>query len=83
VRDPQADLTNVKITVSPEFLVAAIQPHSGHRGLYDLTIDIPDDVPPCQYNSTPIGRLKIETGHPRLGDMELKMSFAIIPRKSL
>src|SRR5262245_4685253 len=83
VRDLQADLTNAKITVSPEFLVAAIQPQSGQRGIYDLTIDIPDNAPPCQYNSTPIGRVKIETGHPRLGNVELKMSFAVYPRRPL
>jgi len=83
VRDREATLTNAKVTVSPQFMVATIQPHPGKSGLYDLMIDIPDDVQPCQYNSTPIGRLKIETGHPRLDDVELKMSFAIVPRRSL
>lgn len=83
VRDREATLANAKVTISPEFLVTDMQPHPGKSGLYDLTIDIPDDVQACQYNSTPIGRLKIETGHPRLDDVELKMSFAIVPRRSL
>src|SRR5262249_39368486 len=63
--DPQISAANLK--VFPEFLKAQWVAHSEQPGLYDLTIELPDDLPPCQYNSSPVGRMSIETGHPRIG----------------
>jgi hypothetical protein len=48
--------------------------------MYQLTIEIPAGTPPCQYKSNPLGRLRIDTDHPRIGDVELNLSFAIVPR---
>ena len=83
VRDPQRDLPNAAITIEPGFLQTSFQPVPGTEGLYELTIALPDDTPPCQFRSQPLGRLRIDTGHPRIGVVELPVSFAVVPRRRL
>jgi hypothetical protein len=83
VRDPDPVLPTAKVEVFPSFLTVEFKPREEGKGLYDLTIDLPADAPLCQYHSTPLGRVKIDTGHPRVGVIELKMTFAVVPRKSL
>jgi hypothetical protein len=83
VRDPEPQLPNAKVEVFPNFLVADFKPREEGKGLYDLTIELPPDAPLCQYHSTPLGRIQIDTGHPRVGVIELKMTFAVVPRQAL
>jgi hypothetical protein len=83
VRDLDPELPAPRVEISPEFLTATFVPHGNDRGLYDLTIELPNDAPACQYFSNPIGRLRIDTGHPRIGVVELKVIFAVVPRQSL
>jgi hypothetical protein len=81
IRDEEKSLENVKLSVFPDFATARWQPHpDGAEGMYQLTIEIPAGTPPCQYKSNPLGRLRIDTDHPRIGDVELNLSFAIVPR---
>lgn len=84
VRDAQRELPDVKIEVEPEFLHTSFRSvPGGAAGLYELTITLPDDTPPCQYRSQPLGRLRIDTGHPRIGVVELPVAFAVVPRRRL
>ncbi|MCL6613030.1 MAG: hypothetical protein K6U03_00170 [Firmicutes bacterium] len=84
VRDPQHELPDAKVAVFPEFLQAKLRPSSsGAAGLYELTLTLPEDAPVCQYRSQPIGQLRIDTGHPRIGVVELPVSFAVVPRRRL
>lgn len=84
VRDAQHELPSAKVTVSPEFLRATLAPcSSGGTGLYELTLTLPNDSPACQYRSQPIGQLRIDTGHPRIGVVELPVVFAVVPRRRL
>jgi hypothetical protein len=84
VRDTEAEITEPALEVSPVFLKAEFTKHPGEqKGLYDITIELPDDLPPCQYNSSPVGRITIDTHHPRVGVVELLVSFAVIPRRAL
>jgi hypothetical protein len=84
VRDDETNIASPDIEVFPDFLKAEFAPHVGEqRGLYDLTIELPDDVSPCQYNSRPVGKVRIDTHHPRIGVVELKVTFAVVPRRSL
>jgi hypothetical protein len=81
VRDELTDLDQVEVEVFPEFVTATFQPHaSGQSGMYQLVIDVPAGIDPCQYKSNPSGKLTIKTPHPRIGDVELKLIFAIVPR---
>ena len=61
---------------------ADLAPHSGDKGsgLYDLTIEVPPGTDACQYLTSPLGRVAIVTDHPRIGTVELKVSFAVLPR---
>lgn len=84
VRDPQQELPNARVTVFPEFLQATLaRSSSGAAGLYELTLILPEETPTCQYRSQPIGLLRIDTGHPRIGVIELPVSFAVVPRRRL
>lgn len=84
VRDAQAELPQARVEVTPEFLQVRFGPASGNiSGLYELTLTLPAGTPPCQYRSQPIGRLRLTTGHPRIGEVELPVTFAVVPRRRL
>lgn len=84
VRDVDLRLENPRVTAWPHFLKAELVPHAdGHAGNYSLTVELPDDVPPCVYQSNPIGRIVIDTGHPRIGSVELPVAFAVVPKRSI
>jgi hypothetical protein len=84
VRDPEPDLSGARLEVFPPFLKAELTPRSGEKpGLYDLTFEVPSDAPVGQYHSTPLGRIKIETGHSRIGEVQMPITFAVVPRRSL
>jgi len=84
VRDSEVELSEPHVDVYPQFLKAQFAAHEGdQRGLYDITIELPDDVDPCQYNSRPVGRVRIDTHHPRIGVVELIVTFAVVPRQPL
>ena len=84
VRDEERGLTQAKIEASPSFLHATLSSHEGDtEGLYDLIVELPSDAPACQYRTSPIAYIRIETGHPRIGNIELKVSFAILPKQPL
>ncbi|MEX2173907.1 MAG: DUF1573 domain-containing protein [Pirellulaceae bacterium] len=80
IRDREPTLPCPKLTASPEFLFVQLTPRSAGEaaGLYDLTIEIPAGTPACQYLGNPQGTIEIETGHPRIEDLELKVRFAVL-----
>jgi hypothetical protein len=84
VRDAQRDLPGAQVQIWPEFLQCSFRPApGGAAGLYELTITLPEGTPACQYRSQPIGQLRIDTGHPRIGVVELPVVFAVVPRRRL
>ena len=84
VRDEVRTIEQPQVEVFPSFLKADFKAHVGDAdGLYDLTIELPEGTPPCQYLTSPIGRIRIDTGHPRIGVVELMVSFMVAPRPSL
>ncbi len=81
VRDELRTLDNVEVEVFPDFVAAKWQPHPGGQpGMYQLVLDVPAGIGPCQYKSNPSGRVVIRTSHPRIGEVELGLAFAIVPR---
>jgi prepilin-type N-terminal cleavage/methylation domain-containing protein/prepilin-type processing-associated H-X9-DG protein len=84
VRDAQRDLPGAQVQIWPDFLQCSFRPApGGAAGLYELTITLPEGTPACQYRSQPIGQLRIDTGHPRIGVVELPVVFAVVPRRRL
>lgn len=83
IRDPEQRLPDAKLEVTPSFLKAELVPHGEAKGLYNLIIEVPHDAPDCQYRSSSLGQLRIATGHPRIGNVDLKVSFAVLPRPRL
>jgi hypothetical protein len=79
VRDSQTDLKPGPVQITPRFLQASLRPHEGDNvaGLYDLTIELPDDVEPCSYLGNPSGELKLDFDHPRIEDLTLEVRFAV------
>jgi hypothetical protein len=82
VRDEQTALAGATVVTSPALLKAELKPRSEQqgKGLYDLTVEVPADAPICQHLVEPRGSIKIDTGHPRIGIVELPVSFAVMPR---
>jgi hypothetical protein len=82
VRDSQTDLGSPTIVVHPPVLHAQLRPLSegDAQGLYELEVELPAGVEPCQYLATPVGRLEIVTDHPRIGTVNLMVSFAVLPK---
>ena len=82
LRDESMSLAAAGVEVSPPFLQATLTPHAGQtsQGLYDLTVELDDDAPACSYRTSPLGRVRIDTGHPQLGVIDLGVSFAVLPR---
>lgn len=81
VRDVQLELPAAKVEVFPSFVAAKFEPVANRAGMYQLTLDLPSSAPAGQYLSSPIGRVKIDTGHPRIGVVELKFAFCVTPRR--
>jgi hypothetical protein len=81
VRDRRVSLAGAQVATFPQFLKARLTPRAEaeSRGLYDLEIEVPADAPPGQYRANPRGEVRIETGDPRLGDLKLGVSFAVVP----
>jgi hypothetical protein len=81
VRDPQLDLQLASVQITPQFLKATLKPRETDigSGLYDLSIELPDDVEPCTYLGIPSGELKLDFDHPRIEDMQLDVHFAVAP----
>jgi hypothetical protein len=81
IRDPQTDLKVRDIQITPRFLSASLQPRNsdGISGLYDLSIQLPNDIEPCTYLGNPSGQLKIDFDHPRIEDLTLDVHFAVAP----
>jgi hypothetical protein len=81
VRDDVKELENLRVEVFPRFAQATMEPHpDGQPGMYNLVIAIPAGSEPCQYKADPAGRIVIHSDHPRIGDVELGLSFAIVPK---
>ncbi|HUE74322.1 MAG TPA: DUF1573 domain-containing protein [Pirellulaceae bacterium] len=81
VRDPQVDLSVRDVQITPQFLKASLQPREKDRisGLYDLAVELPDDIEPCTYLGNPSGELRIDFDHPRIEDLTLDVHFAVAP----
>lgn len=85
IRDSEPNIDQAKLEVTPELIQVRLARHVGDpaSGLYDLTVEVPANTPVCQYRASPIGKLRIDTGHPRIGQVELGISFVVVPRQSL
>jgi hypothetical protein len=81
VRDPELDLKLHDIQVTPRFLKASLEPRTGDGvvGMYDLSVEVPDDAEPCTFLGRPSGELKLDFDHPRIDDLTLEVHFAVAP----
>lgn len=80
IRDDEPVLENTTFTLEPNFLKAELTPHVSQEavaGLYDLVITIPEDAPACQFLGSPPGKIRIKTGHPRIGDVEFDLHLIV------
>ncbi len=81
VRDPQTELKVLALEAQPEFLDVQLTPYrteSQASGLYHLDVRIPADVAPSDYRGTRKGRIALRVDHPRIDDLEIPVSFAVI-----
>ncbi len=86
VRDTDTDLALERIEVVPKFVKVTVEPQEGvgsdvGHGLYYLNVEIPRDAPACSFLGVNQGQIRLVTGHPRLPVTELKLSFAVAPKR--
>jgi hypothetical protein len=84
VRDAVPELTVRDIETTPDFLDVELDPYetsSAATGLYHLNISVPQSAPACTFLHGEAGRIKLAIDHPRIGDLELRVRFAVIARK--
>jgi hypothetical protein len=77
VRDADTDLQLRKITTNPEFVQAKLTPAPAKAGLYFLDVTVPPNAPKCEYLLTERGTIRLEYGHSRIGETNLKLRFAV------
>jgi hypothetical protein len=81
VRDPQPELGLGGIEVTPDFVEVNVTPYqtdSQATGLYQLDVHIPASAPEGDYRSLRAGRITLRVGHPRIDDLEMPLSFAVL-----
>jgi hypothetical protein len=83
VRDPDPRLPLIRAEFQPDFLQATIGPAGmdGKDHLYQLEITIPADAPQCIYRGAPAGEMKLYFAHPRIPELSLGLSFAVMRRR--
>jgi hypothetical protein len=86
VRDTDPELALERIEVVPDFVQVSVEPHETlargqSTGLYYLNVEIPRGAPECSYLGAYQGHIKLLTTHPRLPETELKLEFAVVPRR--
>ena len=80
VRDSQVELALRELRITPSFLKASLLPRDEKGpGMYELTVEIPDNVAPCAFLGNPSGELVMDVEHPRIDDVRLDIHFAIAP----
>lgn len=80
VRDELPDLVIRRIETKPEFLrvrVEPLTPDSARVGLYRIDVEVPADAPPCVYQGTSLGEIRIVTERPKQAEVRLKVAFAV------
>lgn len=81
VQDDHRNLQIKKITAAPEFLDVRVTPYSPEKddlGLYRVEVIVPADAPVCNFMGTSPGEIEIETDHPNIPVLRLKVQFAVI-----
>jgi hypothetical protein len=82
VRDKQPELQIRSLQASPEFVDVQLTPYqtgAQATGLYHLDVRLAADSPIGDYRGMRRGSIKLSVDHPRIGDLELPLSFAILP----
>ena len=70
-----------RIETEPAFLHAIVAPYkkdAPEKGLYRIELEIPRDAPACSRMGDFCGKIRIETDHPKLSVIELKVDFAVL-----
>ena len=81
VRDENRQLTVRHIEADPEFLrvkVTAYKSESPQLGLYRMEIEVPPDAPSCARMGERMGEIRLQTDHPRLPNLQLKVELAVL-----
>ena len=83
VRDEEPHLKLVRAEFRPDFLQATLAPAGtdGKDHLYHLDITIPADAPECIYRSVTLGEMKLLFDHPRIPELSLPLTLAVMPRR--
>jgi hypothetical protein len=81
VRDPHGDLMLRGIETTPDFVQVEVTPYQTEAqatGLYHLDVCVLATAPEGDYRSLRAGHIKLLIDHPRIEDLELSLSFAIV-----
>jgi len=68
------------IAAEPEFVrvrMAPLKPDAPELGLYRIEVEVPADAPMCNHLGVEAGRVRIETDHPKVPELNLRLEFAV------
>lgn len=80
IRDEKPELVIRRIETKPAFLRVRVEPFtpdSARIGLYRVEVEIPPDAPPCVYQATEMGEIRIAITKPKEAELRLKVAFAV------
>ena len=81
VREEPRTLTVRDIKTNPAFVRTRVAPYENGLakiGLYRIEVEIPAESPPCNCMGKLAGTIRMETDHPKIPVIELKIEFAVL-----
>jgi hypothetical protein len=81
VRDSQIPASESwRVETRPQFLNVSIQPRSDSEtaGLFDVTVSVAPDAPPCAYLGQQTGEIVIQSQRPNDSGIRLRVEFAVM-----
>ena len=81
IRDEHRGLAVQRIETKPDFLRVRCSPHGPEAakiGLYRIEIEVPRDAPEGSFMGGNSGEIRVETDHPQLPVLSLKVEFAVV-----
>jgi len=83
VRDEPRDVQIKEIRSKPDFLRVRVSPYVAAKpqlGLYRIDVEVPSDAPPANFTGDHPGEIEIQTDHPHIPTVRLKVQFAVASR---
>ncbi len=80
IHDEVREIEVRRIETEPKFLKVDVVPYkegASSLGVYRIDVEVPPDATPCSYQRPKFGKIVIETDHPRIPKVEIKVELLV------